>query len=77
MVAQVPNVSETSLTLPPLPLQRPLLIIGHGTRDIDGKQAFLDFVEAYQAADTSRPVIPCFLELTEPLISEGVKRCIA
>lgn len=63
--------------LPPLPLQRPLLMIGHGTRDIDGKQAFLDFVEAYQALDTSRLVIPCFLELTEPLIQEGIDRCVA
>ncbi|MGK7934121.1 MAG: sirohydrochlorin chelatase [Microcystaceae cyanobacterium] len=76
MIAKLPNVSDTSLTLPPLPLQRPLLIIGHGTRDTDGKQAFLDFVAAYQAADTSRPVIPCFLELTEPLISEGIKQCV-
>ncbi|MGK7944774.1 MAG: sirohydrochlorin chelatase [Microcystaceae cyanobacterium] len=77
MSAQSLNVSETSLTFPPLPLQRPLLIIGHGTRDKDGKQAFLDFVAAYQAADTSRPVIPCFLELTDPLISQGIKQCVA
>jgi sirohydrochlorin cobaltochelatase len=52
-------------------------MIGHGTRDKDGKQAFLDFVGAYQALDSSRPVIPCFLELTEPLIHEGVERCVA
>lgn len=69
-----PKISEP---LPPLPLKRPLLIIGHGTRDTDGKQAFLDFVEAYQTLDTSRQVIPCFLELTEPLIQEGIDRCVA
>lgn len=68
---------EISPTESPLPLQRPLLIVGHGTRDMDGKQAFLDFVAAYRALDTSRPVIPCFLELTDPLISEGVKQCVA
>lgn len=52
-------------------------MIGHGTRDKDGKQTFLDFVAAYQALDTSRPVIPCFLELTEPYISEGVDYCVS
>ncbi|MEB3174482.1 MAG: sirohydrochlorin chelatase [Cyanobacteriota bacterium] len=66
-----------SLTFPPLPAPRPLLMIGHGTRDEDGRQTFLDFAEAYQALDTSRPVIPCFLELTGPSIQEGVEACVA
>ena len=61
---------------PSLPKQRPLLMVGHGTRDPEGRQAFLDFVAAYQALDTSRPVIPCFLELSEPLIPDGVQRCV-
>ncbi len=65
-----------SLQLPPLPLQRPLLLIGHGTKDQDGKQSLLDLATAYQALDTSRPVLPCFLELTDPTIQEGVDRCI-
>lgn len=60
----------------PLPIQRPLLLVGHGSRDADGRQGLLDFAAAYQALDTSRPVIPCFLELTEPTIQEGVDRCI-
>ncbi len=64
------------LELPPLPLQRPLLAIGHGTRDEQGRQAFIDFARAYHALDPSRPVIPCFLELTEPTIQEGVDRCV-
>jgi sirohydrochlorin cobaltochelatase len=62
---------------PPLPLSRPLLVIGHGTRDEQGRQTFLDFVAAYQALDTSRPVVPCFLELTSPTIQEGIDRCVA
>jgi sirohydrochlorin cobaltochelatase len=66
-----------SLQLPPLPMQRPLLLIGHGTRDVDGRQTFMDFVEAYQKLDTSRPVLPCFLELTGPTIQEGVDACVA
>jgi sirohydrochlorin cobaltochelatase len=71
-----PKSSFNSLQLPPLPHQRPLLAIGHGTRNERGRQTFLDFVEVYQQLDTSRPVIPCFLELTEPSILEGVEACV-
>ena len=63
--------------LEPLPQQRPLLLIGHGSRDAQGRQNLLDFAAAYQALDHSRPVIPCFLELTEPTIQAGVERCVA
>lgn len=83
----MPHVNSTDITtppkaiadliqLPPLPLQRPLLMVGHGTRDVEGRQAFLDFVAAYKALDSSRPVVPCFLELTEPTIQEGVDLCV-
>jgi sirohydrochlorin cobaltochelatase len=84
----MPTVNTTSLTgleypgaqpleLPKkLPLHRPLLVIGHGTRDEAGRQSFLDFAAAYQALDTSRPVVPCFLELTGPTIQEGVDQCV-
>lgn len=65
-----------SLQLPPLSLQRPLLMVGHGTRDDEGRQSFLDFATAYQALDTSRPIVPCFLELTDPTIQEGIDRCV-
>lgn len=61
----------------PLPQQRPLLLIGHGSRDGQGRQNLLDFAAAYQALDESRPVIPCFLELTTPTIQDGVDRCVA
>ena len=65
-----------SLQLPPLPYPRPLLAIGHGTRNERGRQTFLDFVETYQQLDISRPVIPCFLELTQPTIQQGVEACV-
>ncbi len=65
-----------SLQLTPLPYQRPLLAIGHGTRNEQGRQTFLDFVATYQKLDTSRPVIPCFLELTQPTIQKAVDACI-
>ncbi|MDB9314524.1 sirohydrochlorin chelatase [Spirulina sp. CS-785/01] len=69
-------IPANSLSLPQLPIQRPLLLIGHGTRDEQGRQTFIDFANAYQGLDTSRPVIPCFLELTTPTIQEGVEACI-
>ena len=83
----MPTVNTTNLTgldyqesqpieLPPLPLHRPLLMIGHGTKDQQGRQSLLDFAAAYQALDTSRPVLPCFLELTGPTIQEGVDQCV-
>ncbi|ELR97812.1 sirohydrochlorin chelatase [Gloeocapsa sp. PCC 73106] len=67
----------SSLQLPALPLFRPLLMIGHGTKDSQGRQAFLDFAQAYHEIDSSRPVIPCFLELTTPTIADGVAECVA
>ncbi|MBD1929551.1 sirohydrochlorin chelatase [Trichocoleus sp. FACHB-90] len=77
----MPTINSTTLItqpleLSPLPLHRPLLMIGHGTKDNDGRQSLLDFAAAYQALDTSRPVLPCFLELTGPTIQEGVDRCV-
>ena len=36
----------------------------------------VDFAISYQALDNSRPVLPCFLELTGPTIQEGVDECI-
>ena len=67
--------SLANLQLPSLPLQRPLLMIGHGTRNEQGRQCFLDFASEYQKLDTSRPVFPCFLELTGPSIKEVVAHC--
>lgn len=62
--------------LQPLPRQRPLLLVGHGSRDTEGRDRLLEFAAAYQALDHSRPVIPCFLELTEPTIQDGVDHCV-
>ena len=67
---------EPTIQLPPLSYPRPLLMIGHGSRDAQGRQALLDFAQAYQQLDTSRPVVPCFLELTEPSILDGVNYCV-
>ncbi len=54
----------------------PLVLLGHGTRDTQGRQAFLEFAEQFQIYAPSRPVVPCFLELTDPLLPVGIKRCL-
>ncbi|MGF1589322.1 MAG: sirohydrochlorin chelatase [Pleurocapsa sp.] len=76
MVNSLIQPNFNSLQLPALPYQRPLLAIGHGTRSDRGRQTFMDFVATYQKLDTSRPVIPCFLELTQPTIQQGVEACV-
>ena len=73
---EINHFTKASLSLPPLPLKRPLLMIGHGTRDKEGRQSFLDFADTYRSLDSSRPVVPCFLELTSPTIQEGIDQCV-
>ena len=68
--------SQNLPKLPPLQISRPLLLIGHGTRNVHGRQMFIDFAEQYQALDRSRPVYPCFLELTEPSIQAVADQCV-
>ncbi|WP_099812853.1 MULTISPECIES: sirohydrochlorin chelatase [unclassified Synechococcus] len=60
---------------PVVPL--PLLLIGHGSRDPEGQQAFLELAQVYQSLTPHRPVIPCFLELAQPSIAQGVEQCLA
>jgi sirohydrochlorin cobaltochelatase len=53
-----------------------LLLVGHGSRDQDGQREFLDFATKVQQAAGERPVVPCFLELAEPTIPQGLARCL-
>lgn len=71
----LPNLS--GLDFPALPLPRPLLMIGHGTKDSQGRDSLLEFAHLYYALDPCRPVFPCFLELTGPTIQEVVSECVA
>lgn len=52
-----------------------LLLVGHGSRDQDGQQEFLGFAQRIQQVVPERPVVPCFLELAEPTIAQGIARC--
>lgn len=53
-----------------------LLLVGHGSRDQDGQREFLEFATKVQQAAGERPVVPCFLELAEPTIPQGLARCM-
>jgi len=68
-----PPLSVGQLASPSLPL----LLIGHGSRDPEGQQAFLELAQVYQSLTPHRPVIPCFLELAQPSIAQGVEQCLA
>ncbi len=52
------------------------LLIAHGTRDPEGKEAFFQFVDEFRAAFPERRVEPAFLELVRPSISEGIEACV-
>ncbi|HKI34067.1 MAG TPA: sirohydrochlorin chelatase [Gemmataceae bacterium] len=53
-----------------------VLFVGHGSRDAEGTQEFLQIVELFRARDPER-VIECgFLEFARPVIDEGVSRCV-
>lgn len=53
-----------------------LLIAGHGSRDPDGTAEFLRLVDFVREHDPDRIVECGFLEFAQPLISEGVRRCV-
>ena len=52
------------------------LLIAHGTRDEEGKEAFFKFVEEFRKAFPDRRVEPSFLEICRPSIREGIEACI-
>ena len=57
------------------------VLIGHGTRDAEGAQEALAFVAGLTTHLAERlgpgwPVVPCFLELTDPPILPTIARCV-
>ncbi len=54
-----------------------MLVVGHGSRDAEGNQEFLRFVERMRFAFPEIAVEACFIELAEPSIPQGVDRCVA
>jgi sirohydrochlorin cobaltochelatase len=55
-----------------------VLVIGHGTRDVDGVAECLHFVQCLrdrlQADSTGLPLLPAFLELADPDIVTGIRQ---
>lgn len=56
------------------PLER-LLLIGHGSPRPEGNAEFLQFARQL-GEHLAVPVQPCFLELAEPSIEEGIRLCV-
>jgi sirohydrochlorin cobaltochelatase len=54
-----------------------ILIVGHGSRDGEGTQEFLQLVELFETRDPSRIVECGFLEFARPTVQEGMDRCVA
>jgi sirohydrochlorin cobaltochelatase len=60
---------------PPVPPA--LLLVGHGTRDAAGAEAFRTFVEQLGAADPALSVGGGFIELSPPPLADSVARMVA
>lgn len=57
-----------------------ILLMGHGTRDLEGVSEYVDLVSAVQKAIPGCPVVASFLEFpgsSVPSIQEGFDRCVA
>ncbi|OPG15492.1 sirohydrochlorin chelatase [Ferroacidibacillus organovorans] len=52
------------------------LFVGHGSRDSDGNQEFLEFVNEIRRRVPTQHFEACFLELTTPTIPDGLNACI-
>jgi sirohydrochlorin cobaltochelatase len=53
-----------------------VLFVGHGSRDAEGTQEFLQLVDLFRAREPGRVVECGFLEFARPVIAEGVARCV-
>lgn len=52
------------------------LIVGHGSRDADGNEEFVEFAELVKKAMPGREIETCFLELASPDIPTGISRLV-
>lgn len=54
-----------------------IVLAGHGSRDPDGVNEFMQLVDALKARAGERPVAHGFLEFARPTIDEAVQQVIA
>ena len=52
------------------------LYVGHGSRDSDGNEEFIAFIESIRRQTPGSPCEIAFLELATPTIEDGVDRCV-
>lgn len=57
--------------------RKAILLVGHGSRDPEGNARFLDLAAQVAGARPEEIVEPCFIELAEPPIPEGIDRLVA
>ena len=60
----------------PAPFRSGALLVGHGTRDAEGQREFLRTVAGVAASLPEVAVQPCYLELVEPSIEQGIERLL-
>lgn len=53
-----------------------ILLIGHGSRDDDGNQEFIEFVDAVRKELPNRDLEASFLEFADPDIDAGIEACV-
>lgn len=53
------------------------LYVGHGSRDQEGNQEFLAFIDELTGQGDAVASEACFLELASPTIPEGIDACVA
>lgn len=52
------------------------LLVGHGSRDADGNEEFLEFVQRMRHQLPDQHFEACFLELATPTIPQGIDACV-
>ncbi len=58
-------------------LQPAILVVGHGSRDVDGVNEFLRLADHLRLTFPERPCTTGFLEFAKPTIDEGLRKLIA
>jgi sirohydrochlorin cobaltochelatase len=53
-----------------------ILIVGHGSRDVEGTREFTRMVELFAHRDPARIVECGFLEFAQPVIQDSIDRCV-
>ncbi|MDH5527385.1 MAG: sirohydrochlorin chelatase [Nitrospirota bacterium] len=54
-----------------------ILLIGHGSRNPAGNEEFLIFTDKLRARLPGETIVPCFIELADVLIPEGIEKAVA